>query len=347
MSAALKQSIFGDQGGVRELAALSVPTEGTGDKQVDQSIAAANVGELFWYTLPQLRLEMETLEAAYAKASIDRRYLPGKIQAADAFRRATSGLQQSAEAEMNGQTVRINLLVRDVGSDKARAVRQAVLEVRDAAHARLVYTPAGQFELQKAGGHGAAHELGEIRDLPAKAQDLVREALDAFPQAFADAMHLLDDGHVRRAVDAMMAAEHVISLRPSGGVYFALQHRGAVVGQLDLLFEALAAAAAGARFVSVPVIDVARQRQMLAEATLAHVRGEVESLVREMDGILTEERSGRKVRGATAQGYLQELKRLTELVGEYRAATRDRLSEASASLELLKIQVTALLTVAA
>ena len=342
----LARSIFGGEDGARrELAALAaVAAEGDGE-QAQQS--ASQVGELFWYTLPMLRVSPEALAAAYQQAGIDRAHLPGPIRAADAFRRATSALERVAEAEMDGQKVHVNLLVRDAANDKERIIRQAVAEVRNAAHARLAYTPAGQFELDKASGAGTAFEMGGVCDLPDQAQALVREALTAFPGAFADAMRLLDDGHVRRAIDGLMRAEHVIGVRPSGGVYFALQSRRTVVEQLDRLFAALRLAAEGARFFAVPVIDVARQRQMVAEATLAHVRGEVDSLVREVDGILTEQAQGRKVRESTAERYLGELRRLGELVEEYRAATRDRTAEAAGALDLLRVQVSTLLSTVA
>ena len=105
--------------------------------------------------------------------------------------------------------------------------------------------------------------------------------------------------------------------------------------------------AEAARFYEVPVIDVARQRQMVAEATLAHVRGEMDTLVREVDQILTEHGQGRKVRESTAERYLEEARRLAALLEEYRAGTRDRLAEAAAALDLLRVQVAALVSVAA
>ena len=251
-------------------------------------------------------------------------------------------MERTTEAIVCGQKVHVSLLVRDAANDKERTVRQAVAEVRNAALVRLAYVPAGQFELEKAGGHAAARELDDVLALPAEARTLVREALDAFPDAFADAMRLLDDGHVRRAIDGLMRAEHVIGVRPSGGVYFALQGRRRVVDQLDRLFAALRPVAEAARFYEVPVIDVARQRQMVAEATLAHVRGEVDTLVREVDQILTEHGQGRYRRA-----LLEEARRLSALVEEYRAAPRDRLAEATAALDLLRVQVAALVSVAA
>jgi hypothetical protein len=130
---------------------------------------------------------------------------------------------------------------------------------------------------------------------------------------------------VRRAIDGLMRAEHVIGVRPSGGVCFALQNRLRVVDQLDRLFTAL---------------------RPVAEATVAHVRGEVDTLVREVDAILTEHGQGRRVRDSTAERYLEEARRLSALVEEYRAATRDRLAEAAAALDLLRVQVATLVAVA-
>jgi hypothetical protein len=349
----LAQSVFGSEAGRRELAAALLPETQPAAEQSEVADQAADpyVGRLFWHTLPALRVSPEALAAAYDQAGIDRHYLPGPIRAADAFRRATSGLERTAEARMDGQDVHVTLLVRDAANDKERTVRQAVAEVRNAALVRLAYVPAGQFELAKASGRAAAHDLDDILALPAEARSLVREALDAFPDAFADAMRLLDDGHVRRAIDGLMRAEHVIGVRTSeeekSKVYFALQGRRRVVDQLDRLFAALRPVANGARFHEVPVIDVTRQRQMVAEATLAHVRGEVDTLVREVDQILTEQGQGRKVRESTAERYLEEARRLSALVDEYRGATRDRLAEAAAALDLLRVQVATLASVAA
>jgi hypothetical protein len=114
-------------------------------------------------------------------------------------------------------------------------------------------------------------------------------------------------------------------VRSSGGVYFALQNHRRVVDQFDRLFAAL---------------------RPVAETTLAHVRTEVGTPVREVDQILTEHSQGRKVRESTAQRDLEEARRLAALVEEYRVATRDRRAEAAAALELLRVQVAALVSVA-
>ena len=339
-STAVARSLFGGDG--HELAALV--TDQAEEEGIEQAVP--RVGDLFWYSLPTLRVAPEELAAVYERAGIDRRYLPGAIRAADAFRRATSGLERAADLTAGGATQHFSLLVREAANTKERTVRQVVAEVRDAAQVRLAYTPAGQFELGKADEHAEAFELDGIYELPTAARDLVREALAAFPGAFADALNLLDDGHVRRALDSLMQAEHVIGVRPSGGVYFALHGRRALVEQLDRLFAALRSVAEGARFCAVPVIDVARQRRMVAEATLAHVRGEVDSLVREVDQILTEQGQGRKVRESTAERYLGELRRIGQMVEEYRSATRDRMAEAGGALDLLRVQGATLASVA-
>ncbi len=347
MSVAFARSLFGEDHGRHDLAAMVGPVEPTGDDDVDQLLASANVGQLFWYTLPTLKITMETLRAAYKKAGIDQRWLPGEIRPADAFRRATSSLERSTEVPMDGKPMRATLMVRDVvGSDKDRVVRQAVVEVRDAAKVRLLYTPAGQFELRKQDTRADAWEMDGIETLPTSAQEMVREAVRGFASVYEDALQYLDDGHVRRAMDAMMREEHVVSVRPSGGVFFALEKRREVVRQLGDLFDGLRDAEIAGTFYAVPVINMAKQREMVAEAALVHVKGEVGSLIHEVDKILTDQAEGRRVRQSTAEGYLRELKRLSDLVGEYRAATRDHLADATGELDLLKTQVTTLLAVA-
>jgi hypothetical protein len=86
-----------------------------------------------------------------------------------------------------------------------------------------------------------------------------------------------------------------------------------------------------------------KHRAMLAAATLAHVRGEAQGLLRELGTVLEQAGRGRRVRQATAERYLEEARRLGHLVEEYRRATRDRLVEAGSDLDLLREQVVALM----
>jgi hypothetical protein len=74
-----------------------------------------------------------------------------------------------------------------------------------------------------------------------------------------------------------MRAEHVMGAPPSGGVYFALQVRVLVVRKLEQLLEALRQREPVATFSPVPVVDLRKQREVVAEAAAAHVAGLAET----------------------------------------------------------------------
>lgn len=143
-----------------------------------------------------------------------------------------------------------------------------------------------------------------------------------------------------------MKAEHVVAARPNGAVYFALEAHKKVTRQLEVLLGLLKAQAASAEFYDLPVIDARKHRNMVASAAVEHVKGEAQSLLREIGNILDDVAGGRKVRGSTVDRYLEETRRIGELLEEYRQATRDRLTEAGSDLDLLRRQVVALANVA-
>jgi|GEM_PF-7063578 len=336
MSTALARDIFGKTAGDRrELAAVMLP-DVPGE---DEETSSAFVGNLFWFTIPRVQVSPDAFAEGFAAAGIDSKYLPGKIHPSNAFRSASKKLEQSKDITINDRKARVSLLVRPVDDNAAHLVRHVVVEIVDAANVRLLYTEAVQLELLKAGAEAMVNELPGMEELPKAAADFVREIAGGFPGEYAVQLENLNDGYVRRALQALMSAEHVIRLRDDGVVHFALTRHEHVVKQLAAFFEWFRQLNPRAKFVDAPLVDMREKRQMVAEETAEHVKGEVGRLVKEIDGLLLKQKDGRKIRTKTVDGYLDELGRLTSLVGEYRSATRDHIVEAATQIEILQHQI--------
>ena len=336
MSAAVEvRDIFGKTFGRPNVAAVVLPEIEESDSPEVQPDAF--VGQLFFFSIPSLKMEPLTLAEGFKAAGIDSKYLPRPIHPSNAFRSASSALKRDEKVWVDGHSAHVSLLVREVGDDAVKMVRHIVVEIADKEHVRLLYTEAAQLEL--VGSTVTVSELPGMADLPDAVADLVREALEAFPARFTEHLENLNDGYIRRAISAMMRAEHIIRLRRDGVVHFALQAHKGVVEQLADLFEWMQKESASAEFHDLPLLDVRKQRQMVAQETAKHVHGEVDSLVREIDKVLLRKKQGgTKIRPKTVDGYLNELGRLTQLVTEYRQATGDEIAEAVSALDLLRMQ---------
>ncbi len=332
------KNIFGKTFGRSNVAAVVLPEIEEGDSPEVQSDAF--VGQLFFFSIPAtLKIAPLALAEGFKTAGIDSKYLPQPIHPSNAFRSASSTLKRDEEMPVNGHSAHVSLLVREVGDDATNIVRHIVVEIADKEHVRLLYTEAAQLEL--VGSDVTVSELPGMAELPDTVANIVRESIDGFPARFSEYLENLNDGYIRRAITAMMRAEHIIRLRRDGVVYFALQAHKHVVDQLADLFEWMQPGSA--EFRDLPLIDVRKQRQMVVQETARHVHGEVDNLVREIDKLLLRKKqNGAKIRSKTVSKYLEELGRLTQLVTEYRQATGDKIAEAVSALDLLRMQATEL-----
>ena len=303
----------------------------------EESPTEATLGDLFWFTLPALKITPATLADAYRQAGISEKLLPPPIEAHDAFRRATSRLALESSP--------VSLLIRPGGHDKERIIRYVTAEIQhEIQHEKkLRYSAAATFIFNRRDNTASAH----ITDfLPPEAQVLVDAAVEKFPGEFADCQRYLESEHVRMSIYKIMDTEHIIRARPSGGVYFALQAHNTAMRQIETLLGTLKPLAPNADFYSLTVRDAAKDLAMVTNATTNHVRVEANSLLRDMGNLLDRAAAGHKIRQQTAEGFLEEAKRLTQLLEEYRNKTRDQFSDAASDLDLVRRQVIALMNVA-
>lgn len=159
MSTALQQTLFGKRES-HELAGI------VGQEEV----TSANLGVLFWFTVPELKIERPALANAYAQAGIPASFLPSPIQPADAFRRATSRLHREGDP--------VSVLIREAGSDKEGIVRQAVVEVRRKNEKSLRYAPAAALTFKRRTGLASVDRLDDgYLSLPVDAQAVLDEQI--------------------------------------------------------------------------------------------------------------------------------------------------------------------------
>lgn len=300
------------------------------------------LGNLLWYSIPEVQITREDLEAEFAAAGLDPQHLPRELNHRDAFRRATTSVEAKRQPTgIEGQY--LNLLVREVKSDRQTMVRQMVREIVDQNNRRLSYDPVVEFELENErmswrplGGYLSLSETEE------------KAAETAAKQYEIERTHY-NGGHMRDALAKILSTCSPVAVRPSGGVYFTPRKHEGTVEALQRFVRALRNHrgphnGGQPQMCTIPVIDGSDQREMLAESLEDQVKAECKSLLIEMAGVLkavTQE--GRQMKATTAAAYVERVRSLGKMVREYEELLEGEVVAVKSSLEVALKQATELL----
>ena len=284
------------------------------------------LGRLLWYTISDMRINMDEIKEAFATAGVDEQYLPKPINARDAFRRATKEAEaKRIPMEEAGQY--LNLMVREVAMDSDRIVRQLVREVVDSKNTRLEYLPIVEVSL-----YGENDFRTDMKVVDISSQEL--DALAKIRTEFEQNKDHYNGRHIRDLVQRILSDCHPISVRSSGGVYFTPRAHEIGVNALQRLVKNLAPFGVSGdrtRLWTVPVVDADDQREMLSEGLEDQVNSESNALIKEITDII---KSGRKVKDTTARDFAQRARDLREKVKEYEVLLNDNIGAAQANLDL-------------
>lgn len=297
------------------------------------------LGALLWYTITEMDVTREDLEAAFVAAGIEDDLLPGEISPRDAFRRATTTVERKHIPQANGTFV--NRLVREVRTEETEIIRHLVREVVDAKNVRLDYKAVAMFSLAKGEGDHYWHSV-ELEKMTPEEQDACQTA----ERQFEKARECYNGRHVREIVTNILRTCHPVAVRPSGGVYFVARRHEDTVNRLKALIDRLAPCGTTSyksKVWTVPVIDAADQREMVTESIEDQVQAESETIIRDLASAL---KSGRKILPCHARGYADRVRRLAALTVEYETLLETDLETAKSNLELAQAQAMAVLEVA-
>jgi hypothetical protein len=218
-----------------------------------KKITSEIIGYLFWYTVSDVQKSYEDLEELFQKCGIDFSWMPSRIRAVDAFRRATSSVYLKG---ISYGKFYYNVLIRDVSCDTSSVTKHIVVETVDEKGKRLDYYPnCGELVFERkteylniavwdsrfAGVHEVAEKVKELYDRT---------------RIFYEGRHL------REVVLNILKSMAPTPVRPSGGVYFvpvkfenSLQRLAGLIKMFGQNSEAY----------MMPLIDTTEARDMLRE----------------------------------------------------------------------------------
>ena len=292
------------------------------------------LGQLLWYTVTDLEITRNELEQIFSSVGLDQAHLPNEIKPVDAFRRATSAAEAKRLPHAKDQF--INLLVREVRSDDSEVVRHLVREVVDSNNVRLHYQEVATLSLSRGDGKMKVFPWPPATEAERTACHEAQVLYEKFRQSY-------NGRHLREVVHDILETTGPVAVRPSGGVYFVPQQHEATIEKLKALVERLAnygTTGQRSKLYTVPVIDLVEQRKMVEESLVDQVGKESHGIIAEAAEIL---KSGKKVTTSLAQGLAERTRKLAGLTAQYEELLEQELTTVRSTLELARLQATALL----
>ncbi|AOQ24585.1 hypothetical protein MTAT_19280 [Moorella thermoacetica] len=281
------------------------------------------LGKLCWFTIHgDIDVSRDRLEEIFVQTGMDLKYMPPPIRPVDVFRRATSRVEKY---DIPYKKNHLNILVREVKSDKDQVVRQLVLEEVDSQNVRLFYTTAASLTFDR--NHGTI--VPQIfNNHPA-----VFQAADEALALYKTSLDRYQGIHIRRMVGDILKTMKPTSVRPSGGVFFV----PAVYNEdLDKLQEVVRALRS--EFFNMPVVDTVDTREMICDKLHQQINATL--------SVLAETLKNKDISSKKVNVLVVEAKDLLDQVKEYESLLQQDLSGLKEKIDLVKMQMVALLEAA-
>lgn len=270
------------------------------------------VGSILWFSIAgtvtytngkrenlPVRITHDQLAKWFDELDLDPAYLPPKIKAVDAFRRATTESQREYPVDPK-KGITATLMIREVTYDNEQVVRHVVKEVRDPQGQKLDYQPhmatlkfmrgGRTAKGKRPGGEAFKHSI--LTNVQGNDRKQVEALVENAVERYRDLSTNLHADAIRAVIRNYLTSLNAISVKPSGGVYFVHMSRQATVDSLQQLVQRIGQ---GCSFHQLPLLDTVDQREMLTEAFQSEVEDEVRNLLKDVAILLDKAGSNGKI----------------------------------------------------
>lgn len=318
---------------------------------VDYTSAISNLpeeaflGSLLYFSISQADVNLANAKRDLTAAGLSTDTLRKNLRPFDAFRKSSKRFEKKFPTR---DGVRSELMVRPVGEDGEQAFRHLVLEravVQQGKKRRVFYEKVGEITftrgIKKDGeyhDHGVecrrttAH-LGEA--LTAEEDQWLTEQLATFQDNYDHLLHYMDSHAVRTFVREYIYTLSGTCVKESGGLYFIKQDKADEIEKLAQWIRSV-----GSEFHTLPLLNLAEQKEMILEAFEEETIQEVERLMGEVGKILSDQ--DRKIEEKTFDAYADRAAVLAAKVDEYNQMLGARADRAAYEISIYGQQVMSL-----
>ena len=302
----------------------------------------AFLGSLLYFSISQADVNLANARRDLTAAGLSTDTLRKNLRPVDAFRKASKRFEKKFK-EVNG--VRSELMVRPVGEDGEQSFRHLVLEravVQAGKKRRVFYEKVGEITFTRGvkkngeySGHGVecrrtTDHLGNA--LTNEEDQWLTEQLATFQDHYDHLLHYMDSHAVRTFVREYIYDLSGTCVKESGGLYFIKQDHAAEVQKLADWVRSI-----GSEFHTLPLLNLADQKEMILEAFEEETVQEIERLMGEVSRILSD--PDRRIEEKTFDAYAEKASNLSTKIQEYNAMLGARAERAGYEVNIFGQQV--------
>lgn len=302
----------------------------------------AFLGSLLWFSISRADVLLDDARTTLAAAGLNTTTLRKNLRPVDAYKKAAREIAHKFPVR---DGVKAEFLNRSVGEDGDQSFQHIILErteMKAGKKRRLVYEKVGEVVFTrgtKKNGEYSGFSVEVRRNSHVTLTPEEQAHLDAtldqatFQARFDHLLTHLDSHAVRSFVREYITDELMGTLvKEAGGLYFVSQDHADEIRKLWDWVSAI-----GSQFHVLPILDLKEQRQMLIEAFENETVKEVETLIGEVNKILSD--PDRTVETKTFDAYGEKAAILSKKVLEYNAMLGARAERAEIEIQGFTQQV--------
>lgn len=280
----------------------------------------AFLGSLLYFSISQADVNLENARRDLADVGLATGTLRKNLRPIDAFKKASRDFGKKFPTHND---VRSELLVRSAGEDGEQSYVHLILErvaMQAGKKRRIFYEKVGTLTFSrgfKKDGEYFNHGVEAVRTTGNLPQPLtlaedqwLTERLATFEDSYDHRLRYLDSHAVRTFVREYIYDLSGTCVKESGGLYFVKQDHADTIDKLGSWVKEI-----GSEFHSLPLLNLADQKQMIMEAFEDETVKEVDRLVGEVAKILSD--PDRKIEEKTFDAYAMRAAELSAKVQEY------------------------------
>ena len=307
---------------------VNIPNYGTGIP--DELV----LGYISWYTVTHPKVPHDDIVKWVDELGLSPTILSkNPPRTGDAFKRACRYSEVKGIA-IPGTDNTANIMVRKVATTPSEVERHMVVEVVDPTGRRLEYHDFAEMVLDR-----KQNVLRVTRNsIGGSIKPILDDAIELFQQNFHDALTYVDPQVLRRMIRTQLKLMSAISVRHKGSVYyFPAKYRE----QGEALEEFCRRLGSGSGFHTLPLVNTAKQREMVKAAFQQGVHEDAQQLIVEMRRIKNQ---GKKVSAGAIADMKRRVDHIESLVADYESLIQGQLTQAVTESKMLKKELVELLT---
>lgn len=318
-------------------------TMGNYTQAIENLPPEAFLGSLLWFSISQADVNVEKAKADLTAAGLT---FNKDMRPVDAFRKASR--EFARKFKKSDDDTRSEFLVRSVGEDGSQAHRFIILErarFQAGKKRQVFYEKVAEITFNrgtKKKGEYLGHSVEQRRTtmnlgtpLKEEEEEWLKEHLDNFEERYTHLLTHMDSHSVRTFVREFIYSLSGTCVKESGGLYFVKQEHADVIAKLQAWVKSV-----GSEFHTLPLLNLADQRDMIMEAFEDETVKEVERLMGELQVILSD--ASRTIEEKTFDAYGMKAAELRKKIDEYNAMLGSRADRADIEVQLFAQQVMAL-----